>query len=71
VSVLVCDRGEVSCWLRLMADGKAGMVYTPMMYGKDGGMSQDVRENRKRRSLLGTEGSGKSSAKILNRENEC
>jgi hypothetical protein len=54
-----------------MADGKAGMVYTPMMYGKDGGMSQDVRENRKRRSLLGTEGSGKSSAKILNRENEC
>jgi hypothetical protein len=35
------------------------MVYTPMMYGKEGGMSQEVRENRRKRSLLGTEGSGK------------
>jgi hypothetical protein len=34
------------------------MVYTPMMYG--GGMSPEVRENRKKRSLLGTEGSGRS-----------
>jgi hypothetical protein len=37
------------------------MVYTPMMYGKEGGMSQEVRENRRQRSLLGTEGSGKPS----------
>ena len=36
------------------------MVYTPMMYGKEGGMSDEVRESRKRRSLLGTEGSGES-----------
>jgi hypothetical protein len=35
------------------------MVYTPMMYEKEGGMSQEVRENRRKRSLLGTEGSGK------------
>lgn len=35
------------------------MVYTPMMYG--GGMSPEVRENRRKRSLLGTEGSGKST----------
>ena len=34
------------------------MVYTPMMYGKEGGMSEEVRESRRRRSLLGTEGSG-------------
>jgi hypothetical protein len=34
------------------------MVYTPMMYG--GGMNPEVRENRRKRSLLGTEGSGKS-----------
>jgi hypothetical protein len=41
-----------------MADKGSGMVYTPMMYG--GGMSPEVRENRRKRSLLGTEGSGKS-----------
>ena len=35
------------------------MVYTPMMYG--GGMAEEVRENRKKRSLLGVEGSGKCS----------
>lgn len=37
------------------------MVYTPMMYEKESGMSQEVRENRRKRSLLGTEGSGKPS----------
>lgn len=30
------------------------MLYTPMMYA--GGMSEEAREARKRRSLLGTEG---------------
>jgi NAD(P)-dependent dehydrogenase (short-subunit alcohol dehydrogenase family) len=45
----------------LVADESEGMVYTPMMYGKEGGMSQEVRENRRKRSLLGTEGSGKLS----------
>ncbi len=39
-----------------------GMVYTPMMYG--GGMTEEVRENRKKRSLLGVEGSGKSPAPV-------
>ncbi|TLD28151.1 hypothetical protein PspLS_04294 [Pyricularia sp. CBS 133598] len=37
-----------------------GMLYTPMMYA--GGMSEDVREARKGRSLLGTEGSGWDAA---------
>lgn len=32
------------------------MLYTPMMYTR--GMSQEVRENRKNRSLLQTEGNG-------------
>jgi NAD(P)-dependent dehydrogenase (short-subunit alcohol dehydrogenase family) len=33
-----------------------GMVYTPMVYA--GGMTEDMREARRRRSLLQTEGSG-------------
>ncbi|KAL1952444.1 hypothetical protein VTO42DRAFT_5391 [Malbranchea cinnamomea] len=33
-----------------------GMLYTPMMYGR--GMSEEAREARRKRSLLGTEGSG-------------
>ncbi|KAJ6024175.1 Short-chain dehydrogenase/reductase SDR [Penicillium herquei] len=33
-----------------------GMLYTPMMYGK--GMSDEAREARRKRSLLGTEGTG-------------
>ncbi|KAJ5559141.1 hypothetical protein N7535_008995 [Penicillium sp. DV-2018c] len=33
-----------------------GMLYTPMMYGK--GMSDEAREARRKRSLLGTEGNG-------------
>lgn len=33
-----------------------GMVYTPMVASR--GMTEDIREARKRRSLLGTEGSG-------------
>ncbi|EHA49502.1 short-chain dehydrogenase/reductase SDR [Pyricularia oryzae 70-15] len=37
-----------------------GMLYTPMMYA--GGMSEEVREARKGRSLLGTEGSGWDAA---------
>ena len=53
------ERGE--CCGELIADESEGMVYTPMMYGKEGGMSQEVRENRRQRSLLGTEGSGKPS----------
>ncbi|TLS24165.1 hypothetical protein PpBr36_09106 [Pyricularia pennisetigena] len=36
------------------------MLYTPMMYA--GGMSDEVREARKGRSLLGTEGSGWDAA---------
>ncbi len=32
------------------------MLYTPMMYA--GGMSEEAREARKKRSLLGTEGTG-------------
>jgi NAD(P)-dependent dehydrogenase (short-subunit alcohol dehydrogenase family) len=32
------------------------MLYTPMMYS--GGMSEEAREARKARSLLGTEGNG-------------
>ena len=32
------------------------MLYTPMMYEK--GMSEEAREARKKRSLLGTEGTG-------------
>jgi len=58
VSVQVCT-GE--CCRELVANESEGMVYTPMMYGKEGGMSQEVRENRRKRSLLGTEGSGKPS----------
>jgi NAD(P)-dependent dehydrogenase (short-subunit alcohol dehydrogenase family) len=33
-----------------------GMLYTPMMYG--GGMPPEVRERRRERSLLKTEGNG-------------
>ncbi|CAI7661994.1 unnamed protein product [Penicillium manginii] len=33
-----------------------GMLYTPMMYGN--GMSEEAREARRKRSLLGTEGNG-------------
>ncbi|OBT80374.1 hypothetical protein VF21_00746 [Pseudogymnoascus sp. 05NY08] len=33
-----------------------GMLYTPMMYA--GGMSEEAREARRKRSLLGTEGNG-------------
>lgn len=32
------------------------MLYTPMMYG--GGMAEELREARKNRSLLKTEGNG-------------
>lgn len=32
------------------------MLYTPMMYEK--GMTEEAREARKKRSLLGTEGTG-------------
>ena len=32
------------------------MLYTPMMYA--GGMSEEAREARRKRSLLGTEGNG-------------
>lgn len=32
------------------------MLYTPMMYGA--GMSEEAREARRKRSLLGTEGTG-------------
>jgi len=35
-----------------------GMVYTPMMYGAKGNMSEQEREARKARSLLKTEGNG-------------
>lgn len=32
------------------------MLYTPMVYDAEGGMSAEVREARRRRSLLQTEG---------------
>ncbi|RFN54019.1 hypothetical protein FIE12Z_1766 [Fusarium flagelliforme] len=37
-----------------------GMLYTPMMYAK--GMTDEAREARKARSLLGTEGTGWDAA---------
>ncbi|KAL6708931.1 hypothetical protein ACN47E_002338 [Coniothyrium glycines] len=37
-----------------------GMLYTPMMYA--GGMTEEAREARKKRSLLGTEGNGWDAA---------
>ncbi|KAF2715357.1 NAD(P)-binding protein [Pleomassaria siparia CBS 279.74] len=37
-----------------------GMLYTPMMYA--GGMSDEAREARRKRSLLGTEGNGWDAA---------
>ncbi|OAL45151.1 short-chain dehydrogenase/reductase-like protein SDR [Pyrenochaeta sp. DS3sAY3a] len=37
-----------------------GMLYTPMMYAK--GMSEEAREARRKRSLLGTEGTGWDAA---------
>ncbi|PGG97818.1 hypothetical protein GX51_07130 [Blastomyces parvus] len=37
-----------------------GMLYTPMMYG--GGMTEEAREARRKRSLLGTEGNGWDAA---------
>ncbi|KAM3437125.1 hypothetical protein NHJ13734_004772 [Beauveria thailandica] len=39
-----------------MANGDTGMVYTPMVYNVGGGMSQEMREARRNRSLLRTEG---------------
>ncbi len=35
-----------------------GMVYTPMVYSRGNGMSNELREARRQRSLLQTEGSG-------------
>ncbi|KAL4877821.1 hypothetical protein BJY04DRAFT_230419 [Aspergillus karnatakaensis] len=35
-----------------------GMLYTPMMYAAGNGMSEEAREARRKRSLLGTEGNG-------------
>ena len=35
-----------------------GMVYTPMVYSRGNGMSQELREARRKRSLLETEGTG-------------
>ena len=35
-----------------------GMVYTPMVYARGNGMSEDLREARRKRSLLQVEGSG-------------
>lgn len=35
-----------------------GMVYTPMVYARGNGMSEELREARRKRSLLQTEGSG-------------
>jgi len=35
-----------------------GMVYTPMVYARGNGMSDDLREARRKRSLLQTEGTG-------------
>ncbi|OAX81779.1 hypothetical protein ACJ72_03881 [Emergomyces africanus] len=37
-----------------------GMLYTPMMYGR--GMTEEAREARRKRSLLGTEGNGWDAA---------
>ncbi|KAK2799884.1 hypothetical protein FQN51_006485 [Onygenales sp. PD_10] len=37
-----------------------GMLYTPMMYG--GGMTEEAREARRKRSLLGTEGNAWDAA---------
>lgn len=35
-----------------------GMVYTPMVYARGNGMSEDLREQRRKRSLLQVEGEG-------------
>jgi NAD(P)-dependent dehydrogenase (short-subunit alcohol dehydrogenase family) len=35
-----------------------GMVYTPMVYARGNGMSEELREARRKRSLLQTEGTG-------------
>ena len=35
-----------------------GMVYTPMVYARGNGMSEELRERRRKRSLLQTEGTG-------------
>lgn len=35
-----------------------GMVYTPMVYARGDGMNDDLREARRKRSLLQTEGTG-------------
>ena len=35
-----------------------GMVYTPMVYSRGNGMSEELREARRKRSLLQTEGTG-------------
>ena len=35
-----------------------GMVYTPMVYARGNGMSAELREERRKRSLLQTEGTG-------------
>jgi NAD(P)-dependent dehydrogenase (short-subunit alcohol dehydrogenase family) len=35
-----------------------GMVYTPMVYARGNGMSEDLREARRKRSLLQVEGTG-------------
>lgn len=35
-----------------------GMVYTPMVYARGNGMSEELRDARRRRSLLQTEGTG-------------
>ncbi|KAI4941394.1 hypothetical protein J4E86_010426 [Alternaria arbusti] len=58
------SKGAVVNMTRAMAAHHAAdgirMLYTPMMYA--GGMSEEAREARKRRSLLGTEGNGWDAA---------
>ncbi|KAI4653171.1 uncharacterized protein J4E79_008684 [Alternaria viburni] len=58
------SKGAVVNMTRAMAAHHATdgirMLYTPMMYA--GGMSEEAREARKKRSLLGTEGNGWDAA---------
>ncbi|KAK4214159.1 short-chain dehydrogenase reductase 2a [Rhypophila decipiens] len=42
-----------------------GMLYTPMMYGPGGGMTDEMRQARRKRSLLETEGNAWDTASAI------
>ena len=52
---MAVDHGKDGIRVNCVAPGP---VYTPMVYARGAGMSAEARENRRKASVLGIEGSG-------------